>query len=92
MPIVMILVSGRPLILGETLDLAEAVIAAWLPGSEGQGISDVIFGDYAPSGKLSVSWPRNTAQHPINHGDSDYSPLFPYGFGLTYKKQSEMPL
>lgn len=84
MPVVVILVSGRPLILDAVLQDADAVVAAWLPGTEGQGISDVIFGDYRPTGKLSVSWPRNMKQIPINIGDSDYYPLFPYGFGLTY--------
>ncbi|MBN1654837.1 MAG: glycoside hydrolase family 3 C-terminal domain-containing protein [Deltaproteobacteria bacterium] len=83
-PVVVVLIGGRPLILGAVLDEADALIAAWLPGSEGQGVSDVIFGDHAPTGKLSVSWPRCMEQIPINWGDHDYDPLFPYGFGLTY--------
>jgi beta-glucosidase len=81
---VVILISGRPMIIEPVLPSCDALIAAWLPGTEGEGVADVIFGDYAPSGKLSHSWPRNMAQIPINFGDVNYDPLFPYGFGLTY--------
>jgi beta-glucosidase len=84
MPVVVILISGRPMILEPILARCEAVIAAWLPGSEGQGVTDVLFGDYPPTGKLSHSWPRNMSQIPINQGDPAYDPLFPYGYGLTY--------
>jgi beta-glucosidase len=83
-PVVVLLVSGRPMIINESLDKADAFIAAWLPGTEGQGVADVLFGDYKPTGKLSVSWPRSMAQLPINVGDKKYDPLFKYGFGLTY--------
>jgi beta-glucosidase len=83
-PTVVVLVSGRPLILGSVLAEADALVAAWLPGTEGQGVADVLFGDYAPSGRLSHSWPRSMAQVPINLGDPGYDPLFPYGYGLTY--------
>ncbi len=83
-PIVCVLVSGRPMIITQELQDCEAFIAAWLPGSEGTGVADVLFGDYAPTGKLSHSWPRDMNQIPINLGDADYNPLFPYGFGLTY--------
>jgi beta-glucosidase len=83
-PVVVVLVSGRPLILDAILRDADAILAAWLPGSEGAGVADVLFGDYAPSGRLSQSWPRSMAQVPINWGDASYDPLFPYGFGLTY--------
>jgi beta-glucosidase len=83
-PVVVVLLSGRPMILGEALSLADAFVAAWLPGSEGQGVADVLFGDYKPTGKLSFTWPRSMAQLPINVGDATYDPLFPYGFGLTY--------
>jgi len=55
-----------------------------LPGSEGAGVADVLFGDVAPVGKLPHSWPRSAAQLPINVGDAAYDPLFPFGFGLTY--------
>jgi beta-glucosidase len=83
-PVVVVVVSGRPLILGDALTQADALVAAWLPGTEGQGVADVLFGDYKPTGKLSFSWPRSMAQIPINVGDANYDPLFPYGFGLTY--------
>ena len=83
-PVVVVLLSGRPLIIGDALSQCEAFIAAWLPGTEGQGVADVLFGDYKPTGKLSFSWPRTMAQIPINLGDKNYDPLFKYGFGLTY--------
>jgi beta-glucosidase len=83
-PVVVVLISGRPLILGDALAKADAFVAAWLPGTEGQGVTDVLFGDYRPTGKLSFSWPRTTAQIPVNVGDRRYDPLFPYGFGLTF--------
>lgn len=83
-PVVVVLVSGRPMILGDALTSADAVVAAWLPGTEGQGVADVLFGDYKPTGKLPYTWPRSNEQLPINVGDSKYDPLFPFGFGLTY--------
>jgi beta-glucosidase len=82
--VVVVVVSGRPLILGDVLDQADAVVAAWLPGTEGHGVADVLFGLHPPTGKLSYSWPRSMAQIPVNVGDETYDPLFPYGFGLTY--------
>jgi beta-glucosidase len=84
-PIVVVLLSGRPLILGDVPDQADALVAAWLPGSEGQGVADVLFGDYKPTGKLSRTWPRSMAQVPLTiNSDGNYDPLFKYGFGLTY--------
>lgn len=83
-PTITVLVSGRPLMVKDQIDQSDAFIAAWLPGSEGAGVADVIFGDYSPTGKLPVSWPRSIEQLPINVGDEDYDPLFPFGFGLTY--------
>jgi beta-glucosidase len=83
-PTVVVLFSGRPLIINDGLELADAFIAAWLPGTEGQGIADVLFGDYKPIGKLSFSWPRSMDQIPINYGDKEYNPLFPFGFGLSF--------
>ena len=83
-PVVLVLLSGRPLILGEALDLCDGLVAAWLPGTEGAGVADVLFGTKAPTGKLPVSWPRSMAQIPINVGDAAYDPLFAYGFGLGY--------
>ena len=83
-PLIVILISGRPMILENVLDDADALVAAWLPGTEGAGVAEVLYGDYAPTGKLSLSWPRFNAQIPINVGDANYDPLFEYGFGLTY--------
>ena len=83
-PLIVVLLSGRPMLLGAVLDEADAVVAAWLPGTEGEGVADVLFGDKAPRGKLPHSWPRAMAQVPINVGDANYDPLFPYGFGLGY--------
>jgi beta-glucosidase len=82
--VVAVLMSGRPLIIDQVLGRCDAFVAAWLPGTEGQGVADVLFGDYKPTGKLSFSWPRSMAQIPINFGDSNYDPLFKYGFGLSY--------
>ena len=82
-PVITILISGRPLIIEPELTASSAFIAAWLPGSEGQGISDVLFGDYDFSGKLSFSWPQ-LSQPKVNKGDEHYHPLFPYGFGLKH--------
>ncbi len=83
-PVVIILVSGRPMLIEPALNDSKAFIAAWLPGTEGQGIADVLFGNYKPTGKLSHSWPRTMDQIPINVGDSKYDPLFPYGYGLSF--------
>jgi beta-glucosidase len=83
-PVVVVLFSGRPMIINDALGRCDAFVAAWLPGTEGQGVTDVLFGDYKPTGKLSVSWPRSMAQIPINVGDNNYDPLFKYGFGLTF--------
>jgi beta-glucosidase len=83
-PVVVVLLSGRPMILDRVLDKCDALVAAWLPGTEGDGVADVLFGAYKPTGKLSVSWPRSMGQIPINFGDASYDPLFPYGFGLSY--------
>jgi beta-glucosidase len=83
-PTVAVLVSGRPLVVTEQLEAWGALVAAWLPGSEGAGVADVLFGDRVPVGKLPHSWPRSAAQIPTNVGDADYDPLFPFGFGLGY--------
>ena len=83
-PVVVILLSGRPMIIEDVLGKTDAFLAAWLPGTEGQGVADLLFGDYKPTGKLSFSWPRSMSQIPIHVGVPNYDPLFPYGFGLTY--------
>ncbi|MER6345847.1 glycoside hydrolase family 3 N-terminal domain-containing protein [Streptomyces sp. NPDC001595] len=82
-PVVVVLVSGRPLDIAAQLPDWKALLAAWLPGTEGGGVADVLFGAYAPTGKLPVSWMRSASQQPVNDGDGK-SPLFPYGYGLTY--------
>ncbi|HIA79905.1 MAG TPA: beta-glucosidase, partial [Candidatus Marinimicrobia bacterium] len=83
-PIVLILISGRPMIITPYLEHVDAVLAAWFPGTEGIGIADLLFGDVPPTAKLSFSWPKNMSQIPINYGDKTYDPLFPLGYGLTY--------
>ena len=80
-PVVVILFSGRPMIITNEIDQWDSLLAAWLPGTEGQGISDVLFGDYSPTGKLSFSWPKSVDQLPISKTD-DY--LFDFGDGLSY--------
>jgi beta-glucosidase len=82
-PVVVVLVSGRPLDISAQLGTWQALVAAWLPGSEGQGVADILFGGKKPTGKLPVTWPRSGSQEPINSGDGRPA-LFPYGFGLTY--------
>ena len=79
---VVVLVSGRPLVVEPYIDAVEALVAAWLPGTEGQGVADVLFGDYGFTGKLSRTWFRSVEQLPMNVGDAHYDPLFPFGFGL----------
>lgn len=83
-PVVAVLLSGRPIILDDWLNQCDALVAAWLPGTEGEGVTDVLLGDYKPTGKLSCSWPRSMDQIPINVGDPNYDPLFKYGYGLTF--------
>jgi beta-glucosidase len=76
-PVVTVLVSGRPLVLGEVLDESAAVLAAWLPGTEGEGVADVLFGDHPPGGRLAFAWPRSAEQPAAD-------PLYPLGYGLSY--------
>jgi beta-glucosidase len=87
-PTVVIMVAGRPLTgIESRLPQWNAFLMAWLPGTEGQGVADVLFGDYNPSGKLPRSWPRSTEQEPINYDrrpGEDYDPLFEFGYGLSY--------
>ena len=83
-PTVVVLVSGRPLVITEQLAHWDALVVAWLPGTEGGGVADVLFGEATPTGKLPHSWPRTAEQVPINVGDADYDPLFAFGFGLAY--------
>lgn len=94
--VVVILLSGRPLIITEQLPLADAWIAAWLPGTEGQGVADLLFGDYEFSGKLPYTWPRSMEQIPINAEEPTAAgcagPLFAFGHGLeTTDPAPELP-
>ncbi|MDZ7374365.1 MAG: glycoside hydrolase family 3 C-terminal domain-containing protein [candidate division KSB1 bacterium] len=82
-PTVVLLISGRPLILENVLHWCDVLFAAWLPGTEGAGIADVLYGDFPPTGRLTHSWPRSMRQIPINWGDASYDPLFPYRHGIT---------
>jgi beta-glucosidase len=82
--VVAIVLSGRPLVIADHLANADAWIAAWLPGTEGDGVADILYGTATPSGKLSHSWPKTDAQANVNIGDPGYDPLFKLGFGLTY--------
>lgn len=80
---VVVMISGRPLVVPPyLLQSMDAFVAAWLPGTEGQGIADVLYGDYDFTGKLSHTWFKSVDQLPMNVGDPYYDPLFPFGFGL----------
>lgn len=78
-----LIVSGRPQLIGDRLGDIDALVASWLPGTEGDGVADVLFGKRAFTGQLPVTWPKSTSQLPINVGDAAYDPQFPYGWGLT---------
>jgi len=78
-----LVVSGRTQVIDPAqLGAADALVASWLPGSEGAGVADVLFGRQPFTGRLPVTWPRSETQVPINVGDPSYDPLFPYGWGL----------
>lgn len=95
-PTVAVFISGRPMWVNRELNASDAFVAAWLPGSEGVGIADVILKSADDTiqhdfkGTLSYSWPKLPNQTPLNVGSRDYDPLFEYGFGLTYRDQSEL--
>ncbi|MER6126344.1 glycoside hydrolase family 3 N-terminal domain-containing protein [Streptomyces sp. NPDC001795] len=78
-----LIVSGRPQIIGDRLGAIDALVASWLPGTEGDGVADVLYGRRPFTGQLPVTWPKSEAQLPINVGDASYDPQFPYGWGLT---------
>jgi len=94
--VVAVFLSGRPLWLNREINAADAFVAAWLPGSEGGGIADVLLrgADGKPQhdfkGKLSFSWPRRADQFANNHGQENYDPLFAFGFGLTYADDGDL--
>lgn len=85
--LVVVIISGRPLVITDQFSIADAWMAAWLPGSEGQGVADVLFGDFPFTGKLPYTWPRTNEQLPININNAqgktgNETPLFPFGYGL----------
>ena len=82
---VVVVISGRPVVVQPFVSSIDALVAAWLPGTEGQGVADVLFGDYGFTGKLARTWFKTVDQLPMNVGDPHYDPLFPFGFGLTTK-------
>ncbi|HEV2865413.1 MAG TPA: glycoside hydrolase family 3 C-terminal domain-containing protein, partial [Allosphingosinicella sp.] len=96
-PVVAVFLSGRPMWVNPELNAADAFVAAFLPGSEGGGIADVLFANADGSvrndfrGRLSYSWPRRADQTPLNPRDPDYDPLFAYGYGLRYGQSGELP-
>ena len=95
-PVVAVFLSGRPLWVNPEINASDAFVAAWLPGSEGGGIADVLVGDAAGKprtdfhGKLAFSWPRTAGQFTLNRGDKSYAPQFAYGYGLTYATKTRL--
>jgi beta-glucosidase len=93
-PVVALFITGRPMWVNAELNASNAFVSVWLPGSEGDGVADVILRDRNDQvqndfkGKLSFSWPNSANQTTVNKGDNDYSPLLPYGFGLTYEDEN----
>ncbi|KAI7746254.1 hypothetical protein M8C21_000419, partial [Ambrosia artemisiifolia] len=80
---VVVLMTGRPVVIEPYVSSMDALVAAWLPGSEGQGVTDALFGDYGFTGKLAHTWFKTVDQLPMNVGDPHYDPLYPFGYGLT---------
>ncbi|TDD46635.1 glycosyl hydrolase [Kribbella antibiotica] len=92
MKCVVLTVSGRPQVVADQLGKINALVASWLPGTEGAGVADVLFGKKPFSGRLPVSWPKSEAQEPINVGDASYDPQYPYGWGLTTQAAARQKL
>lgn len=92
MPCIVVLISGRPLVITDQLGQADAFVAAWLPGTEGAGITDVLFGHSDFTGTLPMTWPSATSQIPMNVGDANYNPLFEYGYGCNMASPCPTPL
>ena len=96
-PVVTVLLAGRPVWVNKELNRSDAFVAAWLPGTEGKGVADVLFRkadasvNFDFTGKLSFSWPKTACQVPLNKGDTNYDPLFAYGYGLSYASGGSVP-
>ncbi|XP_076896694.1 uncharacterized protein LOC143549720 [Bidens hawaiensis] len=86
---VVVLITGRPVVVEPYVETIDALVAAWLPGTEGQGVTDVLFGDYGFTGKLARTWFKSVDQLPMNVGDPHYDPLYPFGFGLATEARRE---
>jgi len=95
--VVAVFISGRPLWVTAELNAADSFLVAWLPGPEGGGVADVLFRSaegavrYDFRGRLPLSWPRS-AQPPAVDGRRGEAPLFPYGYGLSYRDEGDLPL
>ncbi|MBA4382572.1 MAG: hypothetical protein C0406_08420 [Sideroxydans sp.] len=95
-PVVTVLLSGRPLYVNDLLNLSDSFVAAWLPGTEGKGVADVLFRkpggaiEHDFQGTLSFSWPKSACQTALNKGDAKYDPLFELGYGLNYGKKATL--
>ncbi|MGZ8982680.1 MAG: glycoside hydrolase family 3 protein [Methylotenera sp.] len=93
-PVITVFLSGRPLFANDLLNLSDAFVAAWLPGTEGKGVADMLFKDnngkvnYDFRGTLSFSWPKSACQDSLNHGDVGYAPQFALGYGLNYASRT----
>jgi len=94
-PVVSVFLSGRPLWTNPEINASDAFVAAWLPGSEGGGVADLLFRtdpNFDFTGRLSYSWPKLATQSKLNAHDTDYDPLFARGYGLSYGEQGDIPL
>jgi beta-glucosidase len=92
MKCVVLVVSGRPQVIADQLGDIDALVASWLPGTEGAGVADVLFGKRPFTGRLPVTWPRSEDQEPVNVGDASYNPQYPYGWGLTTQAAARQQL
>lgn len=97
-PVVAVFLSGRPMWVNREINASDAFVAAWLPGSEGAGVADVLFkprareNGYDFRGRLPFSWPATATQGPVNVGDVGYAPQFAFGYGLGYAEPAQLPL